>query len=232
MNNGEFLPPFSVSASLANPQWFRQLLALLVVLPLTLASGCRENPLVGGRGGAEKWPPQLGQSYPDLSVINHRGEKIKLSSLKGKVILLEPIGMSCAGCQAFAGGNQVGGFGGLTPQKGLPSIDESVKKYAWGVSLDNPQIQVVQVLFYDLALNAPTAESARLWAEHFKSDKRANWQVVVPEHDMRGDATYQMIPGFQLIDKNFNLRFESSGHKPRHDLYKELIPGIAKLLRE
>jgi hypothetical protein len=206
------------------------LLLLGVVLFLT---GCQPGQL-GGGGAArvDHWPPEVGKSYPDLAVINHRGERFMLSSLKGKVVIVEPIGMSCTACQAFAGGNKVGGFQGVTPQRGLGSLEELVKQYSWGVSLSSDKVAVVQLLLYDPALNAPTVESARLWAEHFGIDKRPNWHVVVPDGDLRNDASYQMIPGFQLVDKKFVLRLDSSGHNPQNNLFKELIPSIAKLIRE
>jgi hypothetical protein len=41
-----------------------------------------------------------------------------------------------------------------------------------------------------------------------------------------------MIPGFQLIDRDFVLRYDASGHRPRHDLWRELMPAIPRLIAE
>ena len=47
-----------------------------------------------------------------------------------------------------------------------------------------------------------------------------------------GDATYRMIPGFQLVDRDFVLRSDSTGHRPTHNLYTELLPMVGELLTE
>jgi hypothetical protein len=41
-----------------------------------------------------------------------------------------------------------------------------------------------------------------------------------------------MIPGFQLIDADFVLRFDASGHHPKHDLWRELLPAVPSLIDE
>ena len=33
-----------------------------------------------------------------------------------------------------------------------------------------------------------------------------------------------MVPGFQLVDRRFVLRWDATGHSPRHNLYTELLP--------
>ena len=47
------------------------------------------------------WPPKIAEPYPDLQLIDQTGKTVKLSSFKGKVILLEPLGMTCPACQAL-----------------------------------------------------------------------------------------------------------------------------------
>src|SRR5579885_426641 len=49
------------------------------------------------------WPPVNGQAYPDLKLLDQDGHEVALSSFKGKVILLEPVGMTCAACNAYSG---------------------------------------------------------------------------------------------------------------------------------
>lgn len=40
------------------------------------------------------WPPETGHPYPNLSLVDQTGERVSLSSFKGKVLLLEPVGMT------------------------------------------------------------------------------------------------------------------------------------------
>ncbi len=51
---------------------------------------------------------------------------------------------------------------------------------------------------------------------------------------MAGRATllcrYNLIPGFQLIDRDFVLRYDASGHHPRDSLWDDLLPAIPRLL--
>ena len=75
-----------------------------------------------------EWPPKLNEPYPDLHLVDQTGSPTRLSDYKGKVILVEPIGIPCPACQAFCGGNMVGGFQGVQPQPGLPSIQASAQQ--------------------------------------------------------------------------------------------------------
>ena len=83
---------------------------------LVSAAFAQESPI--------DWPPKLGEPYPDLLLIDASGRELRLSSLKGKVLLIEPIGMNCPACQAYAGGGARGGFRGVSPQGDLRSIEE------------------------------------------------------------------------------------------------------------
>ena len=40
------------------------------------------------------WPPQAGQPYPELALLGLDGETVHLSDYRGKVLLIEPIGMT------------------------------------------------------------------------------------------------------------------------------------------
>ena len=75
---------------------------------------------------AHEWPPRVGEPYPDLSLLTPGGERIMLSSLRGRVVMVEAIGLDCPACNAFAGANSpgVGGFRGAPTQEGVPSIRE------------------------------------------------------------------------------------------------------------
>ncbi|MCP3915220.1 MAG: hypothetical protein GY711_06675 [bacterium] len=60
---------------------------------LALFSGCGSEPVPDGPLPFA-WPPTAGEAYPDLQLRDTSGEVFQLSSLKGKVLLIEPIGMT------------------------------------------------------------------------------------------------------------------------------------------
>jgi hypothetical protein len=49
---------------------------------------------------------------------------------------------------------------------------------------------------------------------------------------MATKASRDLIPGFQMIDKHFILRSDSTGPSPADDLYSKLLPQIRMLLDE
>jgi hypothetical protein len=180
------------------------------------------------------WPPRVGQRYPNLQLLDSRGERIALESLAGRIILVEPIGMDCPACNAFAGANRPGssGFAGVKPQNDLPSIDEMLDRYADGISLADARIALVHLLLYRPGREgSPDVQMAQLWAKHFGIEASENMLILVGEPYLIGPASFDMIPGFQLIDADFVLRFDSSGHHPKHDLWRELLPAIPTLVR-
>ncbi len=176
------------------------------------------------------WPPVLGQAYPDLKLTDQNGKTVQLSSFKGKVILLEPVAMTCAACNAFSGGNQVGPFPGAQAQNGLLSIEEYVAKYSGGASLRKQRIIFVQLVIYNMRNEAPSKADIKSWANHFKLSGVKNFYVLAGSKDLLTPASWNMIPGFQLIDKNFTLVSDSTGHNPKHNLFKTLLPMIKKVM--
>lgn len=177
------------------------------------------------------WPPRVGEPFPDIPLIDQNGKAVKIGSFRGKVILVEYIGMNCPACQAFAGAHDKGPLGKVRPQRGVPSIESLFPRYAGGASLDDRRIVFVQILLYDLSMGKPTQGDAKRWKRHFRTSG-ANPLVFVPREDLRGSASYKLIPGFQAIDKNFVVRLDSTGHHPQHNLYTELLPAVPELLDE
>ncbi len=176
------------------------------------------------------WPPEVGKPYPDGTFIHYEGNPVKLSSFKGSVLLIEPVGMTCAACQAFSGAHKYGALGGINPQKGLPSIEELFPQYTDGLSLKNSNIQFIQILFYDMNMGTPTARDVTDWTEQFRMRRSSNYLVLAAPRAFQGRSTANMIPGFQLVDKDFILRADSTGHAPQHDLYRQLLPMVRQLL--
>jgi hypothetical protein len=110
-------------------------LGLLSALLLLSAAACGWEPPTSpaSREAANHfWPPRVGEAYPNLKLLNTSGERVEPSSFRGRVILVEPIGMDCPACNAFAGGSRSGGFQGVRPQAGLPAVDEILRDYAGG----------------------------------------------------------------------------------------------------
>ncbi len=188
--------------------------------------------LNGDQLGAEFWPPVVGKAYPDLQLIDHTGKPRRLSSLKGKVILIEPIGMSCQACQSFSGGKQKGAFDGVSPQPNLDSIEKYLPQFSRGVTLDDPRLVYVQLLLFNMEMEAPSPEDVQRWAKHYGFYQRKNIYVMAGTAEMMTDVSYQMVPGFQLLDRNFILRADSTGHPAKNDLYQSLIPMVPTLLAE
>ena len=178
------------------------------------------------------WPPTLDQPFPDIALIDQTGQAVRMSSFKGKVVLVEYVGMTCTACQAFSGAHDVGVYGGASAQQGLESIERLFPKYTGGVSLDDEQVVFVQILLYDMSMGAPTATDVRDWARHFGFDRSRNQVVLAGKRSLLGKASYNLIPGFQLIDKNSVIRSDSTGHQPRHNLFTELLPMVSALLWE
>ena len=79
------------------------------------------------------------------------------------------------------------------------------------------------------AWHARQTEEARRWAEHF-GVTRPNHHVLYGDSRFINTGSYNMIPGFQLVDRDFVLRSDSSGHNPKHNLWKELLPMLGREL--
>ncbi len=175
------------------------------------------------------WPPLVGQRYPDLELIDPDGGRFRLSQLRGKVIIVEPTGMNCPACQAFSGAHKYGAYENNPVQDYVQSFQEVFPRYAGGKRLPSRDIIFVQLLLYDMKLGHPSVQDAQKWAKHFNIYRVPNYYVAVAARDLRGEASFNMIPGFHLIDRTFVLRADSTGHHPKNDLYRELIPMAAKL---
>lgn len=178
------------------------------------------------------WPPVVGQQYPNLVLIDQNGKKFKLSNFKRKVIVIEPMGMNCPACQAFSGANDIGAFQGNAVQKDLISFKKMVAKYIPSLRLPRKDVVFIQLLLYDMQMQAPKPEHAAVWAKHFGLSKKRQEIVAVSTQDLRGAASYNLIPGFQVIDKKFVLRSDSTGHNPKENLYSTLLPTLLKVIKE
>lgn len=180
------------------------------------------------------WPPAVGQFYPDLVLKDQTGQVTAISDFRGKVVLVEMVGLTCRACHAFAGGNEAGTgpFRGIEPQRGLDSIESYAQGYA-KVSLDHPDIVFVQLVLYGMdGRSPPTEDDAQAWAHHFGMDRHKNEVVLIGDQRFISPESRKLIPGFHLIDQNGILRAMSS-NDPRHDrLHESLLPRLASLVND
>lgn len=205
---------------------------IVVFLRMTAAADMTPKPVTLASGKTVAWPPQVGKPYPDLELVDSRGEMVRLSDFKGKVIVIEPIGMTCPACNAFAGGKKRGGVKGMSVQGGTESFADYFPQYAKGVSLRDDRIVFISLLLYNLQMKGPTQEDAKLWAEHFGLDAHKNAYVLAGGPELVGPASYNLVPGLQLVDRNFVLRSDATGHNPRDNMWTTLMPMVPKLLEE
>ena len=183
------------------------------------------------RAGVD-WPPQLDQPYPDLELINHAGQSVRMSDFKGKVIVVEYIGMTCPACQASAERMRREHTGTSSHKEGLGRsriISQAQPAACLWKMTESSSFRCCSTA---CPWGAPTPEDAKDWARHFQMDRPKNHLVLAGKEELLGQASYDMIPGFQLIDKQFVLRSDSTGHRPRHNLWRELLPLVPKLLKE
>lgn len=111
----------------------------------------------------------------------------------------------------------------------MPSLDDAARDYG-GVSLDDEGLIVVHLLLYGFDMEAPSVDDAREWAEHYRLDERSNHVVLVGEPNMLSSSTYAMIPGVQVVDRDFVLRYDGAGNRAPHDLWTEVLPGVSAVL--
>lgn len=221
-----------MSAAERRGLWLRGVTLLLALFCLWLTDIQSSTSARASSSLPNPWPPVVGKSYPEMELLDSEGHKVRISDFHGSVVLIEPVGMSCAACQAFSGGEEKGGFAGVLPQGGLPSVRELLKTYAANTSLDDEHLQFVQILLYDSKMGVPSVEDAAAWARHFGFQGKKNHHVLVGTKEIQGQIAYNLIPGFQLLDKNSVLRSDATGHNPKDNLYTTLLPLLPSLLKE
>ena len=45
-------------------------------------------------------------------------------------------------------------------------------------------------------------------------------------------ASYNLVPGLQLIDKKFVLRWDATSDSPKQSWWRDVLPQLPKLLKE
>ena len=196
----------------------------------SLETPWRMSRLASQKNRLTNWPPVCGNRFPKFDLFDHADNRFSFDGLRGKPTVIEFISMTCAGCQAFAGGKEYGPYGGLASQANLESFGTYFHRYA-GLDLYSGAVNFVVVVVYNDKLQSPTAQDLSDWRDHFHMERHENTYVVSSSELASGDS-FKMIPGFMLLDRDQTVVYDSTGHQPKHDLYTELLPGVKKLVRE
>ncbi len=191
------------------------------------------GPKVVNQNLPKPWPPAMNQPYPEFSLIDSTGNPFKLADNKGKVIVVEYVDMTSPLSQSYSGAKVKGVYGGTTKtfDESVSSFEEILSRETQAkVVLPNPDILVVKIIIFNENGEQAKATDAELWEKHFGFTRENNYVVCVPEKDIRDKKTEGITPGFQLIDKQFNLRVDSAGPEPKHSLQFSLVTMIPTLL--
>ncbi|MCO5168557.1 MAG: sel1 repeat family protein [Planctomycetes bacterium] len=171
------------------------------------------------------WPPRKGEPFPALELTDLQGRRFQLSTLRGKVLLIEPVLLGDPVSQAYAGGNLRGGFGGVAPAPDQLSLDELLG--ACGVSSAHPDLLRVQLLVRGSSgERPPTLDEARAWAAHFRLDARPNTHVLVAA----GAPGARLAAGLWLVGRDLRVIADGTGPAPPDDVNWTLMPQVAELL--
>ena len=122
-------------------------------------------------------------------------------------------------------------FRGGKVQPDLESIETYAQRYG-KFDLNGDSVAYVQLLLFNQSIQAPSAEEARAWAEHFGMDRSRNQIVLVGTDELATRQSFNMVPGFHLIDREFVFRSDSSGHQPVDNLYNDLLPAMGRLVTD
>ena len=194
----------------------------------SLETPWRMSQVASKKNSLSNWPPVCGKPFPQFELFDHDNNRFSFDRLPGKPTVIEFISMTCAGCQAFSGGNEFGPYGGLASQPDLESFETYYHQYS-GLDLYSDDVNYVVVVVYNDKLETPTAQDLAGWRTHFHMENHKNTSIV-SSSELASADTFKMIPGFMLLDKDRSVIFDSTGHNPKHNLYTELLPGIKPLL--
>lgn len=154
------------------------------------------------------WPPRQGAQHPEMTLFDLEGQEVKLSTFKGKVILLQWVATTSPGSIGLAGGLKAKAFKRTPSQQGVTRLDRALAEA--GAEVDSDEFVWLQVMVYGPGQGVPTQVDAQEWSEHFGLAERPRTHVLYTDQRYQVDATHAMVPGFYLIDTEFNLAFDAT----------------------
>ncbi len=188
----------------------------------------------GNENLPKPWPAKMNSPYPDMAMFDQEGKEFTLSSLKGRIIVIEFIDISSPKSQAQSGAGLFGPYYASASSdidKYTQTFSQVLRKNsASSAMLPNDNVVELKIIVYGENGDAGSRDDAQNWAKHFDLKKSDNVIVAVPKKDIRGNESASLIAGFQLIDKNMLLRVDSSGPSPKHSLAMTFVPLMSKLM--
>jgi hypothetical protein len=174
--------------------------------------------------------PAVGHRYPDLELYDQSGSAVHLSDFRGKILLIHAVSMACPICQALSAADRFGPYGTVIPDVRFFSLENYLHRFAPGVHLNDPRIQVLQIIFFDEQQEPPTPAELAAWSAHFDLHRR-NIIVLGAPMNLSQTLGRKIVPGFQLLDRNMVLRADSTGRIPQQDFVNQLLPLLQSLAR-
>ena len=140
--------------------------------------------------------------------------------------MMNPVSLSYSGAREYGLYGKAESFDDY-----VLSLSDTVKNETQNkFSLPNGEVIVLKLILYNQEGTQPSAADAENWANYYRLKTSDNFIVAVPANDFRGEESDKIVPGFQLVDRDFNLRVDAAGPTPKHDFKMSLIPLIQKLL--
>ena len=177
------------------------------------------------------WPPRIGAPMPDLLLYDSAGRLTRLSSLKGRVLLVELVATGSPASVALAGGHAYGPFENVMPQSNLDCLLEYLRRFG-PVERGDPRWRHVQIVIYNSQLEPPTIADLKRWSSHFRLDSARGALVLAATRPLLERTPPSMVPGFYLVDERFVVCAESCGPSPKHNLYQDVIPLLNDLVEK
>ena len=174
------------------------------------------------------WPPLRGKPFPDMTLFDQEGQEVKLSSFKGKVILLQWVATTSPGSISQAGGFESETFQGTPAQPGVWRLDKELKEAK--VPVESEDLVWLQIMVYGPREAVPTQADAQAWAEHFKLSERPRTHVLYTDERYQVEATHSMVPGYFVIGRDFTFAYDRANMFSA-DGYTEVARGLKSLLR-